>query len=30
MHLNKVGLTYKSQIFKLKIQEKLFYKKDAE
>ena len=30
MHLKNVGFTYKSQILKFKIQQKVFNKKDAE
>ena len=30
MHLKNVVITYKSQILKFKIQQKVFYKKDAE
>ena len=30
MHLKNVGFTYKSQILKFKIQQKVFIKKDAE
>ena len=30
MHLKNVGFTYKSQILKIKIQQKVFNKKDAE
>ena len=30
MHLKNAGLTYKNQILKFKIQQKVFNKKDAE
>ena len=30
MHLKNVAITYKSRILKFKMQQKVFYKKDAE